>query len=339
MCCSCSQLVKAQSVFFHTEFVFSEKQMSSFFSSCSMDSSQLYFNANDFNVYGVDKNSGKINWSFYSANKSNIAPIAKGKLVFVEQHVSENGDNTVLLHANTGLISQTLKMQSLSTLPMINDSIMYCAAIDEDGGAMMAYDLNKNSVLWKHFIAHGISRQPYFFKDKIIANAEGDNWIEMDYSGKILSEACRSKASKPKGDAHCIRHFSFLTHNQKPILGKDDGDYMQLSVMFAAHQTVQLREDNLLFFDDKAKMKQIPISSIVELSDTTFNDYQGIFKIDQNIVWFFYQNQLAAYDFLNDKTIHSYDLSRWNVHQLLLDGNKAWLISKNDGQLYGLILD
>jgi hypothetical protein len=36
-----------------------------------------------------------------------------------------------------------------------------------------------------------------------------------------------------------------------------------------------------------------------------------------------------------------FDLSQWKAHQLQLefDNSTAWLVSKNDGQLYGINLD
>ena len=45
---------------------------------------------------------------------------------------------------------------------------------------------------------------------------------------------------------------------------------------------------------------------------------------------------LVCYDLKTKKTKKIINLSKWNVHQLILenDNSFAWIISKNDGQLY-----
>jgi hypothetical protein len=61
--------------------------------------------------------------------------------------------------------------------------------------------------------------------------------------------------------------------------------------------------------------------------------------VEENTVWFVYENILGVYDFKKNKTIKAYDLSSWNPHQVVLDENKVWLISKTNGELVTLELE
>jgi hypothetical protein len=69
---------------------------------------------------------------------------------------------------------------------------MYCTAL-ESRGKNLSYDLKNNRVIWSYFIGHGVSIAPIFFKDKIIANAESDTWLELDYNGELLATKCNFK--------------------------------------------------------------------------------------------------------------------------------------------------
>ena len=76
ICLMYSNAAIAQNEFFNSKINFSESQLKKFYSSFSVDSSQVYFNANDYYVHAYDKQTGVLKWSYYLANKTNTAPIA-----------------------------------------------------------------------------------------------------------------------------------------------------------------------------------------------------------------------------------------------------------------------
>ena len=152
----------AQTEFFNSKITFSERQLNKFYSSFSIDSSQVYFNANDYYVHAYDKKTGALNWSYYLASKTNKSPIPYQNNLLVSKYSSEDGDKCVQLNSKTGDTIQTLVIQSINTKPIFKENVMYCTGIDGGiGGAVIAYDLKKNSVIWGKFIAHGVDKQPY----------------------------------------------------------------------------------------------------------------------------------------------------------------------------------
>ena len=85
--------------------------------------------------------------------------------------------------------------------------------------------------------------------------------------------------------------------------------------------------------------KEIKLSEILPLSADEISNYSEILKIEKNTVWFIHSNYLVLYDFENNKIEKSFNLTKWNVHQAILDKDNLWLISKSDGQIVGLALD
>ena len=75
ICLLYSPATMAQTEFFNSKIKFSESQLDKFYSSFSIDSSQVYFNANDYYVHAYDKQTGVLKWSYYLANKTNTAPV------------------------------------------------------------------------------------------------------------------------------------------------------------------------------------------------------------------------------------------------------------------------
>src|SRR3970040_1795946 len=124
-----STKVAAQAEFFHSKINFSEDQLDNFYSSISIDSAQVYFNANDYYVHAYDKKTGVLNWSYYAANKSNNAPKSHQNFVFVEKHISEYENKCVQLNSITGDTIQTLLIESINTKPIFVENIMYCTGI------------------------------------------------------------------------------------------------------------------------------------------------------------------------------------------------------------------
>ncbi len=330
----------AQTEFFNSKNNFSFKQLNNFHSSFSIDSTQVYFNANDYNVYAYNKKSGVLNWSHYIANKTNTAPIPYQNSLFVSKHLSEYNDKCVQLNSITGDTIQTLSIESINTKPIFKENIMYCTGIDtETGGIALAYDFKKNALVWKKFIAHGVDKQPYYLEDKIIANAEDDNWFELEYNGKFLDTTCEQKTNLFVEDIKCVRNFKYLTHNQKEITTLNFEDFSSPKIKYSKDRTFILGESKMQIINSKNKIeKEIKLEETISNTKNKTGFYTEILKIDANSIWFIYLNTVVVYDFEKNKTIKTFDL-KYNVHQAVLDGNNLWLISKNDGELVGLQLE
>ncbi len=335
----------SQTEFFNSKITFSESQLNKFYSSCSIDSSQVYFNANDYYVHTYDKKTGALNWSYYLANKTNNAPIPYQNNLIVSKYSSEDGDKCVQLNSKTGDTIQTLVIQSINTKPIFKENVMYCTGIDGGiGGAVIAYDLKKNNIIWGKFIAHGVDRQPYYLKNKIIANAEEDNWFELDYNGKIIDTTCEYKANLFVEDIKCVQNYVHRTHDNKGIsqafLLEYFGDYENLKVDSNNNYTFLLGYSKLMIVKDNLEIGiEINVDEIVTLPEKAINGYREILKIDDNTIWFFYKNLVVVYDYINYKTLKIMDVSPWRPHQVVLEDTQLWLISKKDGQLVGLELD
>lgn len=331
--------VSAQTEFFHSKINFSKNQLDNFYSSISVDSNQVYFNTNDYKVYAYDKKTGKLNWSFDSYIKSNNAPKCYQNNVFVEI----NEEKWVQLNAKTGDTLQTLNIQNLETPPFFKEGIMYCAAVSPAmGGAILAYDVKKNEIVWKKYIGHGVSYQPYFFKDKIVANYENQYWFELDYNGNVLDKDndCYYKNTEPPFEEQfCNIRYDLLNQYHKDIAVKNV-TIAETKYHYAKNATIILEENKLKIVNQKNKVKkEIVLDKIITLLETGVNNYKEILKVEENTVWFIYENILGVYDFKRNKTIKAFDLSSWNAHKVILDGNTVWLISRNDGELIGLKIE
>ena len=335
----------AQTEFFNSKIKFSESQLDKFYSSFSMDSSQVYFNANDYYVHCYDKKTGVLNWSYRLESKTNTAPIAYRNNLIVSKYSSEYGDKCLQLNTKTGDTIQTLVIQSINTKPIFKENVMYCTGIDGGiGGAVIAYDLKKNNIIWEKFIAHGVDRQPYFLKDKIIANAEEDNWFELDYNGKMVDTTCEYKTNLFVEDIKCVQNYIHRTHDNKGIsqafLLEYFEDYENLKVSSNNNYTFLLSDSKLMLLKDNLEIgKEINMDEIVTLPEKAINGYREILKIDDTAIWFFLKNLIVVYDYINYKLINTIDVSSWRPHQVVVEDTQVWLISKNDGQLVSLELD
>ncbi|MBA4320098.1 MAG: hypothetical protein C0412_16995 [Flavobacterium sp.] len=333
----------AQTEIAKSDVVFFETSLDHFYSSFSIDTIQIYFIANDYYIHAIDKKTGKTNWSYYLANKSNSSPKIYKNSILVGKHFSEYKNSYVQLNKKTGDTIQNLLISKIETEPIFKEDIMYCTAInDEVGGVIMAYDLNKNSILWKKYIGHGVSFQPYFLKDKIVAYYENQYYFELDYNGNALdrSETCYFKNTEPPFEEHfCNIHYDISNQFHKDIAVKNV-TIEEIKYHYAINATVILEGNKLKIINEKNKVKkEIVIDKIITLLETGANNYTEILKVEGNTVWFFYENILAHYDFKENKTIKASDLSSWNPHKVILEGNNVWLISGNDGQLVGLELN
>ena len=336
-----SNVIMAQSEFFNSKINFSDKQLNNFHSSFSIDSSQVYFNANDYYLYVYDKKSGVLNWSYQTANKSNSTPKLNQNSVFIGDHISEYDDKCLQLNIKTGDTIQHLKIEALNTQPFFKGDLLFCTAISPGiGGAVLAYNLKTNSIVWQKFIAHGVSAQPYYLKDKIIANAEADNWFEVNYIGQLLDTTCKQKTNLFVEDIKCVRNFKHLTHNQKELSNSYFNESENLIIKYTKDKTIVLGENKMLIINSNNKIEiEIKLQEILKFTENQVSNYKEILKAEENTVWFFSYNILTVYDFENNKTLQTFDFNQWNPHQTVLDGNNLWLISRNDGELLGLELN
>lgn len=333
-----SVIAFAQTEFFSSKLNFSDDHLADFYSSISVDSTQVYFNANDKNIYAHDKKTGILNWLYYSGSKSNNAPKSHRNNVFFETGVG----TWEQVNAKTGELVRIIRINEVSTQPVIKDTIMYCAAVSPQiGGAIVAYDLKHNSRVWQKYIGQGVSLQPYFFKDKIVANFDEKYWFEVDYTGNLLDKdtLCYSKSYEPPlEENYCNIHYDLLNQYNKGVAIKNVsiGD---IKYYYANEMTVVLENDKLKIIGNKNEIaKEIYINKILKLPATKINDYREILKVEGFTIWFFYENILAVYDSKINKTIKTYNFDHWKPHQVLLDGTNLWLISKNNGELIGLRL-
>ena len=314
VCLVYSNTAFSQTVFLNSKINFPESQLNKLYTSFSIDSSQVYFNANDNYVHAYDKKTGVLKWSYYLANKTNTAQIACQNNLIVSKYSSEDGDECVQLNPKKGDTIQTLVLQSINSKPIFKENIIYCTGIDGGyGGAVFAYDLKKNNIIWGKFIAHGVDRQPYYLKDKIIANAEDDNWFELDYNGKMVDTTCEYKANLFVEDIKCVQNYVHRTHDNRGIsqafLLEYFDDYENLKVSSNTNYTFILGNAKLMIVKDNLEIgKEINVDEIVTLPEKDINGYREILRIDDTSIWFFYKNLIVVYDYVNYKLINTIDV-------------------------------
>ena len=331
----------AQTEFFRSKLIFNDSDFETFYSSINIDSTQIYFNANDYNLHAISKKTGSVNWSYQTDSKSDNAAKVYQNNVFI----GIGSDKCIQLNAKTGDTIHTLKINGLTTQPFFKNNIMYCTAIlPENGGAIIAYDISQNNVIWQKYIGHGISHQSYFFKDKIVANFEDNLWFELDYNGNALNKSSncyKQDAEPPYQESFCnIKYHIVKQLNPNLELKYNNNQYDSDDKYYYGNKaTLILGRDRIQVITKKEKVKkEIKIDEIISLKETEVSNYTEILKVEGNVIWFFYENFVIAYDFKKDNTLNTYDLNSWSPHQVILDGDTLWLVSETDGQLHGINL-
>ena len=336
-----SASVYSQKEFFRSQQVFTQEQMSTFYSSVTIHDSLVIFNANDYHLYAYNKKNGSLKWSVETNYKSTIPVFVKDSIIYggiskKEIHQAAQFDLT------NGNLIKALPFGPLATKPLIKNGMLYGTAI-YDFGCILAYDMKKDTVTWSRFIAHGFSRQPYYLENKIMANAEANNWVELGYDGVLLDTTCTVKAALFVEDIPCVKIFTALAHDGLAIKGKLSDDifgenFMDLPQMITTGNfTFVLNGDKLSIISKKLKIKQqLEVSSLAEdLAD----DYNTkLLKADDENIWLLYSNHLLQYNHKTKKLIRSTDLTAWQPNSVLLDEENVWLVSGKDGLLYGLLL-
>jgi outer membrane protein assembly factor BamB len=334
LCCCC--IVRPQQVFFTSSQEFGKEDLKLFYSSIALQDSSLLFNANDYRLYAYDRNSTRLKWEYTLGRKSDVPPFFADSLIWARAR-----DNEMMqLDRTTGQEKGSLALYTVETQPVIKNGIAYGTGIYDSGGCLFAYDMKAGTVLWQRFLAHGCSVTPYYLPGRIMANAEGNNWLEVGYDGKLIQAGCDNLEVGYPSELPCARKFVTLTHDQKEI----PEEFLQkvfsteyLSFYTTTQYTFIAGEGKLLILGDKLKKRTIIQFSALSGSPEIYDDAPAtILQADDKTVWVLTAGRLIGYDYKNKKPVKTTDLSRWQPHQVLIDGEKLWLISEKDGLLYGL---
>ena len=331
----------SQKEFFRSQQVFTKEQMSSFYSSVTIHDSLVIFNSNDYHLYAYNKKDGLLKWSVETNYKSATPVFVQDSIIYAAISKKEVHQAAQFSLADGKLIKE-LPFGPLATKPFIKNGMLYGTAI-YNFGCILAYDLKKDPVAWSRFIAHGFSRQPYYFEDKIMANAETNNWVALGYDGVLLDTTCKVKAALFVEDIPCVKKFTALTHDGLEIKGvlSDNifgTNYFDLPEMLTTDNfTVVLHDNKLRIISNKLKInQQVEVSSLVEELADDFNT--KLLKADDENIWLLYSNHLLQYNHKTKILVRLTDLTAWQPNTVLLDEGNIWLISGNDGLLYGLSL-
>lgn len=332
----------SQKVFFKSQQSFTEKDLKSFYSSFNIHEGLLLFNANDYKLYAYDIKDGASRWTSSINRKSDIAPFVAGSRVWVTGGY-EQTTKVMLLDTGTGNLIRYLPLEIVNTKPFARNGIIYTTGIFE-GGSVFAYDLSKDTILWSRFIAHGCSRNPYYMPDRIIANAEGNKWIEYSYDGKFMQSGCEDTADVYRfpSELPCAREFDELTHDGREIKGtlsqkmlESQGD--NKAAIFRNDQyTFILQDAHLLVLGDRLKQKSKTNLSLLSENIMPESAYSAILGVDEQNVILIWSNQYIQYDYRKKKALRIIDLTEWEPHQAEVIEDQLWLISKKDGLLYGI---
>jgi hypothetical protein len=329
----------SQKEFFRSQQVFKEGQLDKFYSSITIHDSMILFNANDYHLYAYNKNNGSLKWAYKNNYKTVVPVFVVDNIIYAAASQKEE-PQAVQISLADGKLIKTLPFGPLQTKPTVKNGILYGTAT-YNYGCIIAYDLQKDTVAWSRFIAHGLSRQPYYFDNKILANAEGDNWVELGYDGVLLDTTCAVKASIFVAENPCVKNFTALSHDGLEIKGKlaanifENNFNDQPDLLTTKKFTYVLSDGKLSILAAKLKLKQqVAVSSLaIDLVET---DKTKLLKADDENIWLLYADHLLQYNHKTKLLVKLTDLTAWQPQQVLFDGENIWLISGKDGLLYGL---
>lgn len=313
-----------------------------FYSSLNLHDSLVLLNANDYNLYAYDRHTGRQKWTYPLKWKSDLPPYFCGNFIW-----ATNGKNQVLkIEPSSGKVVKTLEVSSVETQPFVKNDILYFTGI-YDGGCLIAYDLKSDSILWKRFLAHGYSRTPYYLQDKIIANAEGDQWIELNYDGSLKVSGCDNGFEEDvfPSELPCARQFIALDHSGIEINGKlaaklGLSSYAEPEIKVSSKYTFIVHEDRVYKLGKNQKRQSTIQLNTLAAEIESGNDVPvKILHADDENISLFYNMNYVLYSHRDKKLLKVINLSEWEPHQVLLDDTQLWLISRKDGQLYGLSIN
>lgn len=331
--------LKAQTQFFKSDIPLTDKHLESFSSSVTVDSERVYFIANDYKLYCFGKKKGTQEWKTDLNWKVSHAPYILGDTLFTG-HYDWEYTTAAMFNTKTGSLIKRLPFEPLNTKPYIKKGILYCTSIYY-GGEIIAYDTQNDTVTWHRFIAHGVDTQPVYLKDKIIANAEDTNWFELSYDNKLLG-----KCNNPAGfveDITCVKNYRFLSHDGKEVTDNFLAKYFGyeeygLEKYFTKDNTIIMSSETLVILGKKLKERN-NITLYYKENEGQFSNHYRILHADDKHVWCLSNNMVLQYALDGKEPFKKYNLAKWNPYRVALDGNTLWLVSRNDGQLYGLTLN
>lgn len=330
----------SQHEFFRSEQSFSKEDLKEFYSSVAVRDDIIAFVANDHNLY-VYKKDGQLSWRRSLNYKSNIPPFFTGNRVWLNAY--EDRHETVRqFNTETGEMLPLPGISKISTTPFVRDSIMYATGII-DLGCIFAYDLKGDTLRWQRFLAHGHSAEPYYFNDRIVANAEGNRWIDLRYDGKLAKAGCEDTPGVFPSELSCAREFEALTHDQLEI--KQPGAAKWITESFEGKPSVRSSRDRtfvyqelkLFIIGNKLRQKDMVDIQLPESNSQDGNaGLSEILKLTEEKIWIAAGSSIVCYNYKTKKMEDCIDLFAWQPHRVVMDNDKIWLISKKDGLLYGL---
>lgn len=327
-----------QTQIYRSDFDLDKKENTSFKGSLAMSGNTVIFNADNYSLYGINKEKNTVMWERKIGWRSDAAPYIFENSFFYGNY-DGNGRKVHQYDISTGETVRKLDFQSISTQPYFKNSVMYTTVM-ADGGKLMAYDLKTNSVLWQKNISFGAEVQPVYLADRIAVNAEDDLWFEIDYMGNFINSTSEYSVYVD-GQKVTSKKFHFLTHDQTPItkewLQKNKLTGSEFKTGKNLNYTFLLSEKYLTTIGNNVKVKsQINLETAVSPEEYENEALSAVVSSENEKLWFVYQNHLIHFDTKKEKVLRDVFLYHWQPHQLILDGRNIWLISKNNGQLYHL---
>ena len=329
-----------QKEFFRSQQVFTGSQMANFYSSITIEGDWLLFSANDYHLYAYNKKSHLLQWSYNANYKSSIPVFVLDSIVYAGIYTNDK-EQAVQLELVNGKFARSLPFGPLATKPFVKNNILYGTAI-YNYGCMIAYDLERDTVTWSRFIAHGFSNRPYYQANRIMVSAEANNWVTMGYDG-LLDTTCADKPDFFVEGIPCVKKFMALSHDGREIKGKLAKDIFgedvieSPDVITTNNLTVILSGDKLSILSGKLKKKwQVAITSLS--GDLVDNGQSKLIKAGNESAWLLYGDHLLQYNYKTNSLARIINLAYWQPQQVLLDEENIWLVSLKDGLLYGLSL-
>lgn len=347
----CSLNAKAQRIFFKSEIDFSPQVLGNedFYSSFLVLQDKVIFNAADYNVYAFETNPKEqypeieqINWQQSTFHRSNIPPMAIDSTRLLIKWYESGQTGSAIVDQGNGEVLQRIPIDP-QTPGILRDNLLYLTGI-YDGGQLICYDLVADSIRWSKFIAHGVSRQPFYDNDFIFANAEGDQWFKVDYNGNLIDTNCTEKPELFVDGILCTESFVAYDHSGTPIYRdfaeKQIGYFEELSeIKTSETHTALMSETTLLILGDRQKIvSKLNLQAFENINESWENELFTILYLEDETVWFLYEDQLIRYNFITKKKERLYLLGMFSIHSIFMEpySGEVWLIDRKDGQLYGL---
>lgn len=332
-------IVYSQTQIYKTDIAFAQPQQGDVRGSILLAEKNVVFAAGNYTIYSIEKKNPKILWEKKVGWKSDTPIYTYNDTFFFGKYDGESR-NTMQFDVNSGEEMMKLSVESIHTKPYFANGVMYTTALS-DGGKLIAYDLNKNEIIWQKNIGHGFDLQPIYQKDKIIANLQAEGWVEINYQGQFINSKSDKNSSYIDDEKINLKKCSFLTHDGEEVTI----DFLRKNKIDTEEYDVEKTDQNTFILDDRfltilgknTRVKyQLNLETIVSPEEYENETLSAIVNVNSETLWFVFQNHLIHYDFKKKKLLRNVYLNNWYPHKLILDGRTIWLISKNDGQLYAL---